>query len=175
MIFVVDIEADGPCPGIYSMIQYGVVALNSYGIDAGISKNLAPIGELFLPDALKAIGISREETLDYPDAQKSMYALDDFIMRYSTQGRATFFSDNNGFDWQFINYYFWKFLGRNPLGFSSNNITNIYGGLTKRLRNGKWKDFRKTKHSHNALDDAQGNAEALLEIACQYNIDLENI
>jgi DNA polymerase III epsilon subunit-like protein len=174
MIFVVDVEADGPCPGIYSMIQYGVVALDSRGILGKITHNLAPTGDVFLPEALNAIGITRQETLNYPDAKKSMYALDDFVSR-TAHDRPVFFSDNNGFDWQFINYYFWKFVGRNPFGFSSNNITNIYGGLNKQLRNGKWRDFRITKHSHNALDDAQGNAEALLEIAKRYNINLDKI
>lgn len=175
MIFVVDIEADGPCPGLYSMIQFGVVAVDSRGILDAICRNLAPETDVYLPEALNAIGITREETLQYPDAKKSMFALDSFINHNNPNSRSVFFSDNNGFDWQFINYYFWKHLGRNPFGFSSNNITNVYGGLNKQLRNGKWKDFRLTKHSHNALDDARGNAEALLEIAKRYNIDLDRI
>ncbi len=36
--------------------------------------------------------------------------------------RPFFISDNNGFDWQFVNWYFWHFLGRNPFGHSSTNL-----------------------------------------------------
>ena len=28
----------------------------------------------------------------------------------------------------------------------------------------KWKHLRETRHSHNALDDAKGNAEAILKM-----------
>jgi len=30
--------------------------------------------------------------------------------------RLLFISDNDGFDWQFVNWYFWHFLGQNPFG-----------------------------------------------------------
>ena len=179
MIFVIDVEADGPTPGIYSMIQIGAVALNSNGIQEKFGINLAPITDNYLEAALKAIHVSRDRSLTFPDAKKSMFAFDDFINRYSLKpqymGRPIFFSDNNGFDWQFINYYFWKFLNRNPFGFSSNNITNIYGGIHNKLRDGDWKKFRTTKHSHDALDDALGNSEALLTIAQHYNINLDGV
>jgi hypothetical protein len=35
---------------------------------------------------------------------------------------GVFVSDNNGFDWQFINWYFWHFTGANPFGHSSTNL-----------------------------------------------------
>jgi hypothetical protein len=33
-----------------------------------------------------------------------------------------FGSDNNGFDWQFINWYFHHLMDRNPVGHSSTNL-----------------------------------------------------
>ena len=42
-----------------------------------------------------------------------------------------FISDNNGFDWQFINWYFHHFLGKNPFGHSSTNLGSLYKGLVK--------------------------------------------
>jgi hypothetical protein len=33
--------------------------------------------------------------------------------------RPLFISDNNGFDWQFINWYFWHFTDGNPFGHTS--------------------------------------------------------
>ena len=79
---------------------------------------------------------------------------------------VTFISDNNGFDWQFINYYFHQCCGENPFGFSSRRITDLYAGFKKstRVPAKEWKQLRKTKHTHNPLDDARGNAEALLQM-----------
>ena len=70
-------------------------------------------------------------------------------------------SDNNGFDWQFINWYFHHFLGGNPFGFSSTNLGSLYKGLAKDTFV-NFKHLRKTKHTHHPVDDAMGNAEALL-------------
>jgi hypothetical protein len=70
---------------------------------------------------------------------------------------------NNGFDWQFVNYYFHYFLGENPFGYSSMNLGSFYKGITQDTFV-NFKHLRDTKHTHNALDDAIGNAEAMLKI-----------
>lgn len=173
MIIVVDVEADGPVPGIFSMIEFGAVAIDHGAIVSKLTRHLKPIGERFQSEALKAIGVSREETLKYRDAEEGIKDLDFWLSEtVKSPDRPIFFSDNNGFDWQFINYYMWTFLNRNPFGFSSNNISNIYGGVTHRTRNYGWKNYRVTKHTHGALDDAMGNAEALLTIANINHIEL---
>jgi len=74
-----------------------------------------------------------------------------------------FLSDNNGFDWQFLNYYFWKFCNQNPFGHSSTNQGSLFKGMQKDTFV-SFKYLRKTKHDHNALNDCRGNAEALLEM-----------
>jgi hypothetical protein len=49
--------------------------------------------------------------------------------------------------------------------FSRRRIGDLYSGLTKDYFAGsKRKKFRKTSHTHNPVDDASGNAEALLVI-----------
>ena len=78
-------------------------------------------------------------------------------------GRTLFVSDNNGFDWQFINWYFHHFIGANPFGFSSTNLGSLYKGLAKDM-SVNFKHLRKTAHTHNPVDDAKGNAEALLQM-----------
>jgi hypothetical protein len=72
-----------------------------------------------------------------------------------------FISDNNGYDWQFVNWYFHHFLGRNPFGWSSMNLGSLYNGLSRNVR-ASFKHLRRTKHTHDPLDDARGNAEAML-------------
>jgi hypothetical protein len=67
-----------------------------------------------------------------------------------------FVADNNGFDWQFIN---WHFLGRNSFGFSSMNLGSLYKGLMKDTF-ANFKHLRKRRHTHHPVDDAMGNAEA---------------
>jgi hypothetical protein len=79
-----------------------------------------------------------------------------------SKGHPVFVSDNLAFDWQFINYYFHRFLGRNPFGFSGRRIGDLYAGLVKDASKAtEWKKFRRTEHTHNPVDDARGNAEAL--------------
>ncbi|WP_264326975.1 hypothetical protein [Romeriopsis navalis] len=79
------------------------------------------------------------------------------------QGRKLFISDNNGFDWQFINWYFHHFLGANPFGFSSMNLGSLYKGMQQDTFV-NFKHLRDTKHTHHPVDDACGNAEALLKL-----------
>jgi hypothetical protein len=40
-------------------------------------------------------------------------------LKANVSDRPMFVADNNGFDWQFIDWYFHHFLGRNSFGFSS--------------------------------------------------------
>jgi len=176
MIIIVDIESDGPCPGIYSMIQYGAVCIYNNQIMGKVSRSLKAITDNFVPEALNAIGVSREQTLNFGNVNIAIQDLEEFVVRHmqNSKSKAKFYSDNNGFDWQFINYYFHKFGSGsgNPFGFSSNNISNFYGGLNKKLVDYDWKKYRITSHSHDALSDALGNAEALLTICKQYGIKL---
>jgi hypothetical protein len=82
-------------------------------------------------------------------------------IRETAKDRAIFISDNNGFDWQFINWYFWHFTGGNSFGHSSTNLGSLYKGMVKDTFQ-NFKRLRKTKHTHHPVDDARGNAEALL-------------
>lgn len=72
-------------------------------------------------------------------------------------------SDNPAFDWQFVNYYLHRYAGRNPMGWSARRIGDLYCGLHRDVR-ASWKHLRKTRHDHNPLNDARGNAEALIAI-----------
>jgi hypothetical protein len=77
------------------------------------------------------------------------------------KGRPVFVSDNPAYDWQFINYYFHAFLGHNPFGHSARRISDFYAGLTGDWSNTqRWKRLRTTKHDHNPVHDAAGNAGA---------------
>jgi hypothetical protein len=158
---MVDIEADGPIPGDYSMVCFGAIIVEPE-LNRTFYGRLKPISERFDPQALAVCGFTREETLAFDDPATVMSAFRDWIAQ-NCKNRAFFISDNNGFDWQFINWYFHHFLGSNPFGFSSTNLGSLYKGLVKDVFV-NFKHLRKTKHTHHPVDDARGNAEALLEM-----------
>jgi DNA polymerase III alpha subunit (gram-positive type) len=156
---MVDIEADGPIPGDYSMVCFGAVIVEP-GLERSFYGQLAPISEAWIPEALAVSGFTREQTLAFDDPKEVMQRFAGWLAK-ECGGRMLFISDNNGFDWQFINWYFHHFIGRNPFGFSSQNLGSLYKGLVKdTFKN--FKHLRQTKHTHHPVDDAKGNAEALL-------------
>ena len=156
---MVDIESDGPIPGDYSMICFGAVLVDEK-LDRTFYGQLKPISERFDPTALSISGFSRDDTLTFDDPTTVMTNFKTWIQENS-KGRPIFISDNNGFDWMFICWYFHHFIGENPFGYSSRRLSDLYCGLEKDTF-AKWKHLRKTAHTHNPVDDAMGNAEVLL-------------
>lgn len=159
---VVDVEADGPCPGLYSMVCFGAVLVGD-PIDKSFYGQTRPISEKWKPDALKISGFSREQHQEFRNPYDVIKDFDIWVRTHS-KGNPIFVSDNPAFDWQFMNYYFWAYLDRNPFGFSARRIGDLYAGLTKDTF-ARWKHLRKTSHTHHPVDDAIGNVEALLEMA----------
>ena len=156
---MVDIEADGPIPGDYSMLSLGAVVVRP-GLSETFYGKFRPISDRYLADALAVSGFSREETLSFEEPEKVLTDFKHWLKKVSPD-RLMFVSDNNGFDWQFVNWYFHHFLGSNPFGFSSTNLGSLYKGLVSDCFQ-NFKHLRKTKHTHHPVDDAKGNAEALL-------------
>lgn len=161
-LIVVDIEADGPIPGEYSMVSFGAVVVEST-LQHTFMATLHPISDKFDANALSVSGHSREDCMKFDDPADVMSKFSEWVIA-SSQGRPIFISDNNGFDWMFICWYFHKFTGNNPFGWSSRRIGDLYCGMCRDAR-ASWKYLRKTRHTHNPLDDAMGNAEALLTMS----------
>lgn len=158
---MVDIEADGPIPGDYSMVCFGAIVVEP-SLEKTFYGRLKPISEKWIPEALAVSGFSREETPGFDDPESVMSDFAAWLEKNSS-GRPLFISDNNGFDWQFINWYFHHFYGENPFGYSSTNLGSLYKGLVKDTHK-NFKHLRKTAHTHHPVDDARGNAEALLQM-----------
>lgn len=194
---MVDVETDGPCPGLFSMVSLGAVVVEPrcskcddcgrvwdngdkwpcgcQSPDAKLPEwrsfyaRFRPLdGAQWQPEALAVCGHLREECLEFPDPESEMKLFDAWLnevrVGHAKETRVQFISDNNGFDWQFVNYYFWKFLGRNPFGHSSTNLGSLYKGLEKDMFK-NFKHLRKTKHTHHPVMDATGNAEAFVQLA----------
>jgi hypothetical protein len=143
------------------MVSLGAVIVEP-GLGRSFGAKLRPISERWQPEALKVPGFSREETLAFGEPREAMLRFDAWLQE-NCRGRILFVSDNNGFDWQFVNWYFHHFLNRNPFGFSSTNLGSLYKGLVKDMHQ-NFKHLRRTPHTHDPVDDAMGNAEALLHM-----------
>lgn len=159
---VVDVEADGPIPHAYSMVCFGAVVVEP-SLTKTFYGRVKPISEKWIPEALEVSGFTRSEHESFEDPAPVMEAFSEWL-KIQSNGRPVFISDNPAFDWQWINWYFHTYLGKNPFGFSARRIGDLYCGMKMDTGlNNEWKKlFRKTKHDHNPVNDAIGNAEALL-------------
>jgi hypothetical protein len=159
---VVDVEADGPIPSKYSMVCFGAVAVTD-GLDKTFYGETCPMSRKYLADALAVSGFSREEHEKFEQPHITMLKFQQWLFQFK---KPVFVSDNPAFDWQWINYYFHHFRNQNPFGFSARRIGDLYCGMVKdSSKNSEWKKhLRKTPHDHNPVNDAKGNAEALLQM-----------
>jgi DNA polymerase III epsilon subunit-like protein len=153
----VDIEADGPIIGEHSMISLGAVALDR-NLNNKFYIEIKPISDKWVPEALMVSGFVRQQTLEFEEAYIAMQKFAGWLSQFKS---PVLLADNPGFDASWINYYFLKFYGKNPFGWSSRRIGDLFCGFYKDPYY-KWKKHRIGAHTHNALDDATANAGALL-------------
>lgn len=153
----VDVETSGPIPGEFSMLTLGACCVDDP------SKNFAcsfkPINENFVPEALEVTGLSlarlAEEGLA-PDIAMRKFAA--WVGSLSTEGHTPVFVGLNApFDWSFVNYYFHRFAGANPFGFTAVDIKALFMGATGCA----WQDTRSSAIAHRVHPTLQGNHDAL--------------
>jgi len=161
----VDVETAGPIPGEYSLLSIGACDIDHP--DRRFACELKPISMAFVPEALAVTGLSLdalEKTgLEPTDAMAQFAA---WARSLASNGEVlVFVGFNAAFDWSFVNYYFHRFLGENPFGFSALDIKSLYMGAS----GSTWSDTRSSqmvkalnpRHAgdHNALHDAIFQAE----------------
>lgn len=165
VLISVDVEAAGPIPGEYSLLSIG--ACNVDDETQTFSCEIKPINSNADPKALEVSGLSlkRLAEIGLPPSE-AMRRFEDWL-RSTTSGNETlvFVGFNAPFDWSFVNYYFHKYVGRNPFGFTALDIKAYYMGATGCA----WGDTRSSRISadlglhqkgdHIALNDAKLQAE----------------
>lgn len=175
--FSVDIEADGPIPGPYSMLSFGIVYAGSFDgsrfqrpadFETGFYAELRPIAEGFDPAALKVSGLDRarlaQEGRDPAEATASASAWIDGVAAGRT---AVLVAYPLSYDWMWLYWYFMRFCPagspfRHSRAFDIKTALAVKGGLPiartnksrlpAALRPGR-------RHTHHALDDAAEQAE----------------
>lgn len=112
---MVDIEASGPVLGRHSMTELGaVVGTPARGVLDRFEALIAPISDEVLT--------SRDS---YRRARTSGVAPAEAMRRFAAwtlphrEQRATFIARPAAFDWPWIVWYAWTFLGDNPFGFKA--------------------------------------------------------
>ncbi|MFB6455978.1 exonuclease [Chitinophaga sp. Hz27] len=168
---MVDIEADGPIPGDFSMISFGAVVVDE-SLSETFYGQLKPISQNYIPEALAVSGFTREETLAFEEPSTVMHNFCAWLKLQARKGQPRFISDNNGFDWMFMCWYLHHFTNSNPFGHSSQNLGSLYKGLVNDSSK-NFKHLRIRKHTHNPVDDAIGNAEALLTMKKELNFNIK--
>lgn len=165
MWVMVDVESNGPWVPEYSMIQIGAIVVEP-GLNRTFRANLRPINDNYVQEALDVVGVTHDETEEYPIALDGMMEFETWLKGIH---KPMFISDNPCFDWKFVDYYFWNFTGGNPFGHSGRDLGALYKGVVKNMYE-NFKYLRKTKHTHDPLDDCRGNAEAMLEIGKRFDV-----
>lgn len=172
--FSVDIEADGPIPGPYSMLSLGASVAGTYDADGFAPVDdpradtwyaeLRPISDTFVPEALAVSGLDRDELLRSARApEEAMTAFADWVdetaERY--EASAVFAAYPLGFDWLFTYWYLMSFGGRSPFGHGrALDIKTLYAARAARPISRSTKRQMPSHlhadlpHTHNALDDA---------------------
>jgi ribonuclease T len=161
----VDVETAGPIPGEFSLLSIG--ACDALDETRAFSIELKPINFNADPKALEVSGLSLQDLAargETPEA--AMAAFGAWVQSLAEEGDVLVFVGFNApFDWSFINYYFHRFAGGNPFGFTALDIKALYMGAT----GCSWTDTRSSqvakrlnpdrRGDHNALHDAKYQAE----------------
>ncbi|MEV0901116.1 exonuclease [Actinoplanes sp. NPDC049802] len=116
----VDVEADGPIPGPYSMLSLGMAVA---GRDDRFYTELKPISDDFVPQALAVSGLDRDRlSREAPAPEQAMRAAADWVDGLRTIGRPVFLAAPAVWDGMFVHWYFLRFLGHSPFGATGSGV-----------------------------------------------------
>jgi DNA polymerase III epsilon subunit-like protein len=170
----VDTETSGPAPGVASLISIGAAVVGRR--DETFYVEIKPVPGMGWSEGAEAVHhLSREHLavhgLDPHDAM-ARFAAWIAALPSVAAGARPIFLEFNTFDWAFVLDYFWRFYGSCPFGISGFDTKSCYFGLTyprtvsfgetvKSVIYTRNKNLSTTPHTHNALDDALGQAELM--------------
>ena len=153
------------------MVSIGAVIVEP-GLKRTFYGQTAPVTTQWDPAALAISNTTREQHLLYPYPEYTIPSFVEWVERNTSHYRPTFISDNPAFDWQWVNYYCHRYIGRNPFGHSARRLGDFYAGLKGDFFDTRFGHMVKTKHTHHPVDDAKGVAEALLAMSQKHGFKL---
>ncbi|GAA2476560.1 exonuclease [Winogradskya humida] len=176
-----DIEADGPIPGPYSMLSFGMaVAATFDGTTFNrlegdtFYRELQPISPDFIPEALAVSGLDRA-ALARTGAAPALAMAENVAwlaeMAGKHQARPVFVGYPLGFDWMFTYWYQVRFTGGSPFGHSAHlDLKTLFAQKAHRPIRGVGKRsmprhlLGDNPHTHHALDDAIEQAQLFCNV-----------
>jgi hypothetical protein len=173
----VDVEADGPIPGPFSMLSFGMAACGTFDQSGFTARDpgactfyaeLKPISDTFEPDALAVSGLDRNRlATEGRDPAEAMNAAAAWIRETSAGATPVLVAYPLGFDWMWLYWYFMRFAATgSPFGHSRHlDLKTLYAAKADALITCSTKGqmpaalLPQRPHTHNALDDAIEQAE----------------
>lgn len=179
--FSVDIETDGPIPGRYSMLSFGIVYAGEFDgkrfcepsrLDRTFYRELRPISEEFQTEALAVNGLDRDHLCRVGlEPALAMREAATWIAQVSAGRKPVLVAYPLAFDWSWMYWYFINFTGSSPFAHSRGfdiktafavkaKIPVVEAGhshLANELR-------PRRPMTHHALDDALAQAEIFIKM-----------
>jgi hypothetical protein len=167
----VDVEADGPIPGPFSMLSFGAAVCGRF--DGGgftaldptrhtFYRELRPISTDFVPEALAVSGLDRDRlAADGTDPEQAMASFRAWVTEVAAGARPIVVGYPACYDWMWLYWYLIRFGGHSPFGHSGcMDIKTMFS-----VKSGRSIAFVGKRsmprfllpdrpHTHNALDDA---------------------
>jgi hypothetical protein len=177
----VDIESDGPIPGPYSMLSLGLALAGRFDGDTfeplepqarTFYRELQPISDQFLPEAVAVTGLDRgalERNGERPE--DALIAAKRWVEAEAGANRPVLVGYPLVFDWMFVSWYFERFAGGSPFGYSSGlDMKSLYAAKARVPISAAGKDDLPSSlraadaHTHHALDDAVEQAQIFAKL-----------
>jgi len=162
-----DVEANGPVPGVFSMLSLGAVAFDHQGneIDS-FQINIHELPDARRdPDTMKwwseqgeAVWAAIRENEVAPDVAMHQFA----SWVKGLPGKPLAMAYPAGWDWMYLYWYLIRFNGRSPFGFQCLDMKTLaakvldrpFRSVGKRIMPKRW--FKPgLKHTHIPVDDAR--------------------
>lgn len=176
-----DVEADGPVPGPYSMLSFGL-AVAGIRDEAGFHRSdptqatfyaeLQPISSTYDEHAVAVSGLERARLVESGTSPAdAMHAAIGWIETVCAGRRPVLVAYPAVYDWMFLYHYLRVYGGRSPFGHSGClDIKTMFAtkagvpvaAATKRQMPSHLLSQR--RHTHHALDDAIEQAELFANI-----------
>jgi DNA polymerase III epsilon subunit-like protein len=164
-----DIEADGPIPGLYSMLSLGAATVEEPEKQKTFYMEFQPISESFVEEAMRVNGLDRERLKREGAAPSvAMKIFSQWVQDIERERdvRVVGVYGPAVWDGMWVHWYFMRFLRTNPFGVTGSGIDlrSYFMGMV----NGTWRKTGKKEiinrlrldkssrppHTHNAKDDA---------------------
>jgi DNA polymerase III epsilon subunit-like protein len=160
----VDVETIGPIPGDYSMLSLGACTI--FDPQKTFYIELQPINQNAIAEsaAIHKLSLKRLQ-VEGTAPSEAMSRFEDWLINEAApEQQPLFVAFNAAFDWMFVNYYFYHFLGHNPFGHTAIDIKAFYMGMAKTpWSRTAWRyispEYKTEPHlTHHALQDALDQA-----------------